>query len=81
MDEAGSGQDIRGLVASSTSPRREREHYHGRLSWGGYQKVALGPLSQSAASGLNVYSIMNAFVSFIHFKYRQDKNHIFVRQQ
>lgn len=80
MDEAESGPDIRDLVASSTSPRRGREHYHGRLSWE-YQKVALGPSSQSVASGLNVYSIMNAFVSFIHFKYRQNKNHIFVRQQ
>lgn len=34
MDEAGSGPYIRDLVASSTSPRRGRKYYRGRLSWG-----------------------------------------------
>lgn len=81
MDEAGSGQDSRDLVASSTSPRREREHYRGRLSWGISKSRPGTFVPQSVARGLNVYSIMNAFVSFIHFKYRQNKNHIFVRQQ
>lgn len=62
-----------------TPPRNGRgsykaDHPHGT------KKEPRGRAPSSAASGLAVYSVVSAF-SFIHFRYRQNKNHIFVRQQ
>lgn len=45
-----------------------------------YQKGPYGLSRSPAASGLIVYSVTNAFVSFINFKYKQNKNHIVSRQ-
>lgn len=41
---------------------------------------ALGPLPERGPWP-SCLQYDDAFVSFIHFKYRQNKNHIFVRQQ
>lgn len=46
----------------------------GQVPVGGGEGLGPGGLrGQAAAGGLSVYSIMNAFVSFVRFKYKQSK--------
>lgn len=69
-----------GGLPLAPSPRRGRGSYDLETDLG-YQKGPWGLSRSQAASGLIVYSVTNAFVSFIDFKYKQNKNHIFFRQQ
>lgn len=52
-------------------PRGRQEGPGARGGWGGTGPRGLR--GQAAAGGLSVYSIMNAFVSFVRFKYKQSK--------
>lgn len=79
--EARTGLGTRAWWPASRLLPKKREGSYDLETALGYQKGPWGLSRSQAASGLIVYSVTNAFVSFIDFKYKQNKNHIFFRQQ